>query len=239
MFLNQFKNPLIYILLSAAAVTASLGQFKDSVVILVVIVINSIIGAWQELRAEQSIRALQKLSVPKARVLRDGVEVELDSAFLVPGDVVVLVSGDKIPADLRLMASKELRVEEAMLTGESLPVTKKADAISEEGLTPGDQINMAFMGTVVVNGRGRGLVAATGVHTLLGQIAENVRSVSLTKTPLQERFEQFAKRLGLVVLGLCVLLFGVGFALGMEKLELFMTAVAMSVAMILKGYRWS
>jgi len=234
-FLNQFKNPLIYILLSAAAVTASLGQFKDSVVILVVIVINSIIGAWQELRAEQSIRALQKLSVPKARVLRDGVEVELDSASLVPGDLVVLVSGDKIPADLRLMASKELRVEEATLTGESLPVTKKADAISEEGLTPGDQINMAFMGTVVVNGRARGLVAATGVHTLLGQIAESVLGVSLAKTPLQERFEKFTKRLGLIVLGLCVLLFGVGFALGMEKIELFMTAVAMSVAMIPEG----
>ena len=126
-------------------------------------------------------------------------------------------------------------MEEAMLTGESLPVAKKSDAISEEGLTPGDQINMAFMGTVVVSGRGRGLVAATGVHTLLGQIAESVLGVSLTKTPLQERFEKFAKRLGLVVLGLCVLLFGVGFALGMEKLELFMTAVAMSVAMIPEG----
>ena len=121
------------------------------------------------------------------------------------------------------MAAKELRVEEAMLTGESLPVTKKADAINEEGLTPGDQINMAFMGTVVVSGRGRGL------------IAENVRGVSLAKTRLQERFEQFARRLGLVVLGLCVLLFGVGFALGMERLELFMTAVGMSVAMIPEG----
>jgi Ca2+-transporting ATPase len=173
--------------------------------------------------------------VPKARVLRDGEEAEVDSASLVPGDVVVLISGDKVPADLRLLAAKELRVDEAMLTGESLPVTKKADAISEEGLTPGDQVNMAFMGTVVVNGRGRGLVAATGLHTLLGQIAENVRGVSLTKTPLQERFEKFAKRLGLVVLGLCVLLFGVGFALGMEKFELFMTAVAMSVAMIPEG----
>jgi P-type Ca2+ transporter type 2C len=234
-FLNQFRNPLIYILLSAAGVTAGLGQLKDSAVILVVIVINSIIGVWQELRAEQSIRALQKLSVPKARVLRDGVEVEVDSASLVPGDLVVLVSGDKVPADLRLVSTKELRVEEAMLTGESLPAIKKADAISEEGLTPGDQINMAFMGTLIVSGRGRGLVAATGVHTLLGQIAENVRGVSLTKTPLQESFERFAKRLGLVVLGLCVLLFGVGFALGMEKLELFMTAVAVSVAMIPEG----
>ena len=234
-FLKQFKNPLIYILLLAAAVTASLGQFKDSVVILVVIVINSVIGSWQEIRAEKSLRALQKLSVPKARVLRDGEEVEVDSVSLVPGDVVVLVSGDKVPADLRLVAAKDLRVEEAMLTGESLPATKKADEIREEGLTQGDQINMAFMGTVVVSGRGRGLVVTTGVHTVLGQIAENVRGVSLTKTPLQERFEKFAKRLGLVVLGLCLLLFGLGFALGMEKLELFMTAVAMSVAMIPEG----
>ncbi|MBP1740002.1 MAG: ATPase, P-type (transporting), superfamily, subfamily [Deltaproteobacteria bacterium] len=234
-FLNQFKNPLIYILLLAAAVTASLGLFKDSVVILVVILINSIIGSWQELRAEQSLRALQKLSVPRARVLRNGEEVEVDSAALVPGDVVVLASGDKVPADLRLIAAKELRVEEATLTGESLPVTKKTDPIHEEGLTQGDQTNMVFMGTVVVNGRGRGLVVATGAHTVLGQIAENVRGVSLTKTPLQERFDRFAKRLGLVVLGLCVLLFAVGFALGMEKLELFMTAVAMSVAMIPEG----
>jgi len=234
-FLNQFKNPLIYILLLAAAATASLGMFKDSVVILVVIVINSIIGSWQELRAEQSLRALQKLSVPKARVLREGSEIEVDSASLAPGDVVFLASGDKVPADLRLIAAQELRVEEATLTGESLPVTKKTDAIREEGLTPGDQVNMAFMGTVVVNGRGRGLVTATGVHTLLGQIAENVRGVSLAKTPLQERFEKFAKRLGLVVLGLCLLLFAVGFALGMETIELFMTAVAMSVAMIPEG----
>ena len=234
-FLSQFRNPLIYILLLAAAVTASLGQFKDSVVILVVILINSIIGSWQEVRAEQSLKALQKLSVPKARVLRDAEEREVDSASLAPGDVVVLASGDKVPADLRLIAAQELRVEEATLTGESLPVTKKTDAIHEEGLTPGDQVNMAFMGTVVVSGRGRGLVAATGVHTVLGQIAENVRGVSLTKTPLQERFEKFAKRLGLVVLGLCVLLFAVGFALGLEKLELFMTAVAMSVAMIPEG----
>lgn len=234
-FLNQFKNPLIYILLLAAAATASLGMFKDSVVILVVIVINSIIGSWQELRAEQSLRALQKLSVPKARVLRDGSEIEVDSASLAPGDVVLLASGDKVPADLRLIAAKELRVEEATLTGESLPVAKTIDALKEAGLTPGDQINMAFMGTVVVNGRGRGLVIATGVHTLLGQIAENVRGVSLAKTPLQERFEKFAKRLGLVVLGLCLLLFAVGFALGMETIELFMTAVAMSVAMIPEG----
>ncbi|EFK95592.1 Cation transporting ATPase, partial [sediment metagenome] len=122
-------------------------MFKDSVVILVVIVVNSIIGSWQELRAEQSLRALQKLSVPKARVLRDGEEVELDSASLAPGDVVLLASGDKVPADLRLIAAKELRVEEATLTGESLPVAKTIDALKEEGLTPGDQINMAFMGT--------------------------------------------------------------------------------------------
>jgi Ca2+-transporting ATPase len=234
-FFNQFRNPLIYILFLAAAVTASLGQFKDAFVILVVIGINSVIGSWQELRAEQSLRALQKLSVPKARVLRDGKETEVESASLAPGDVVLLTSGDKVPADLRLISVQELRIEEATLTGESLPVTKKTDTISEEGLSPGDQVNMAFMGTVVVSGRGRGLVAATGAHTVLGQIAENVRGVSLTKTPLQERFERFAKRLGLVVLGLCVVVFAVGFVLGLEKLELLMTAVAMSVAMIPEG----
>jgi len=234
-FLNQFKNPLIYILLAAAAVTASLGQFKDAAVILAVIVVNSIIGSWQELRAERSIRALARLSVPKARAVREGKELEVESTSLVPGDVVSLTSGDKVPADLRLLAAKDLKIEEAMLTGESQPVFKTAEILREEGLTPGDRTNMAFMGTMVLSGRGRGIVTATGIHTLLGQIAEDVRNVSLAKTPLQERFEGFAKRLGLIVLGLCVVLFGVGFALGMERLELFMTAVAMSVAMIPEG----
>jgi P-type Ca2+ transporter type 2C len=234
-FLNQIKNPLIYILLSAAAVTASLGQIKDSFVILTVIIINSIIGSWQEARAEQSIRALKKLSVPRARVFRDGDEIEVDSVSLVPGDMVTLISGDRVPADLRLVSVKELKVEEAMLTGESMPVFKTTDVIKGDGLTPGDQTNMAFMGTAVLNGRAKGVITATGVHTLLGQIAENVRNVSLAKTPLQESFERFAKRLGLIVLGLCILLFGIGFALGMEKLEIFMTAVAMSVAMIPEG----
>jgi Ca2+-transporting ATPase len=234
-FLNQFKNPLIYILLSAAAVTATLGQFKDAVVILVVIIINAIIGSWQEMKAERSIRALERLSVPRARVIREGQEIEMESALLVPGDVVALASGDKVPADLRLLAAKDLKVEEATLTGESMPVFKSEGILREDGLTPGDQKNMAFMGTVVVSGRGRGVVTATGTRTLLGQIAENVRNVSLVKTPLQERFERFAKRLGMIVLGLSVLFFGLGFALGMEKLELFMTAVALSVAMIPEG----
>lgn len=160
-FLNQIKNPLIYILLSATAVTASLGQFKDSLVILVVIIINSIIGSWQELRAERSIRALGRLSVPKARVIREGQELEVESASLVPGDVVALASGDKVPSDVRLLAAKDLKVEEAMLTGESMPVFKTAEVIREDGLSPGDQTNMAFMGTMVLSGRGRGVVTAT------------------------------------------------------------------------------
>jgi len=233
--LAQVKNPLIYILFAAAAVTSSLGHFKDSAVILIVIVINSSIGFWQELRAEQSIRSLKSLVKAKAWVRRDGKEAEIDSEGLVPGDVVLLASGDRIPADLRLISATELRIEEAALTGESVPVEKNSEALEDPNLPPGDRLNMAFMSTMIVAGRGLGVVTATGSGTLMGQIAEDVRTVSLAKTPLQERFERFAKRLGLAVLGLILLVFGLGLALGMETMDLFMTAVAMAVAIIPEG----
>ncbi|MFP4516905.1 MAG: cation-translocating P-type ATPase [Desulfovibrionales bacterium] len=234
-FLQQFKNPLIYILILAVVVTASLGEFKDSAVILAVILINAIIGSWQELKAEKSIRALRSMVQPQARVIRQGREVEVPTESIVPGDIVLLTSGERVPADIRLLEAKELRIEEAALTGESLPSSKTALPLKERGLTAGDQENMAFAGTTVLSGRGRGMVVATGVFSLLGQIAERVRNVELTKTPLQQRFERFAKLLGLAVLGLAVVVFGLGFALGLPTLELFMTGVAMSVAIIPEG----
>jgi P-type Ca2+ transporter type 2C len=234
-FFDQVKNPLIYILFAAAAVTAVLGHFKDSAVILAVIVINSAIGFWQEFRAEQSMRSLRQLVKASAWVVRGGREIEIGSEDLVPGDVVLLASGDRVPADLRLISTTELRIEEAALTGESVPSDKSTAVLDDARLPPADRTNMAFMSTIVVAGRGRGVVTTTGLATLMGQIAEDVRSVRLAKTPLQERFERFAKRLGLAVLGLALLVLGLGLVLGLDTFDLFMTAVAMAVAIIPEG----
>jgi magnesium-transporting ATPase (P-type) len=162
LLLHQFTSPLIYILMLAAVVTFFLEEYKDTGVIVAVILLNALIGYTQELKAEKNVRALKKLVVAKARVIRDGRELEIDSEGLVPGDMVVLASGSKVPADLRLTKTLELRVEEAMLTGESLPAEKNSQPIPEDNLTSGDQRNMAFMGTVVVNGGG-GNRAADGI----------------------------------------------------------------------------
>ncbi|MDP2992278.1 MAG: HAD-IC family P-type ATPase, partial [Deltaproteobacteria bacterium] len=147
--LHQFTSPLIYILLVAAIVTSLLKEYIDTGVIMTVVILNAIIGYIQEFKAEESVRALKKMVVPRARVIRRSKEKEINSEELVPGDIVLLASGAKVPADLRLFKTMELRIEEAMLTGESIPAEKTASTIKEDNLTPGDQRNMAFMGTVV------------------------------------------------------------------------------------------
>jgi len=235
MLLHQFQDPLIYILLLASGVAAVLGQVKDAGVILAVLLINAGIGFFQEIKAEKNIRALRRMVVPLAKVLRDGVETVEESARLVPGDVVNLASGDRIPADLRLLHVNGLLVEEAMLTGESLATQKATEALDEANLTPGDQRNMAFMGSIVISGRGRGVVGATGNSTLLGRIATQVQGVTSAKTPLQSRMEQFAHRLGLFALVFCVVLFVTGLFLGFKVTDLFMIAIAMAVAIIPEG----
>ncbi|HED00705.1 MAG TPA: HAD family hydrolase [Proteobacteria bacterium] len=233
--LHQFTSPLIYILLVAAIVTALLKEYIDTGVIMAVVILNAVIGYIQEFKAEESVRALKKMVVPKARVIRRSKEKEIDSEELVPGDIVLLASGAKVPADLRLFKTMELRIEEAMLTGESIPVEKIASTIKEDNLTPGEQRNMAFMGTVVVNGRAKGIVVETGQGTNLGQIAKEMREVSEIKTPLQEKLERFAKLIGLVVTGFSVVVFGAGIMLGAKASEMFMTAVATAVSAIPEG----
>ncbi len=233
--LHQFASPLIYILLLAAVVTFFLQEFIDTGVILAVVGLNAVIGYTQEYKAEQGVRALKRLLVSKARVVRDGHEKEIDGAELVPGDVVLLASGARAPADLRLLHVNELRVDEAMLTGESLPVEKKIHAIADENITPADQINMAFMGTAVVNGRARGVVVATGSKSVLGQIAGDVRDIGATKAPVQEKIERLARIVGMYVMAASAALFGVGLALGENATEMFMVAVATAVAAIPEG----
>lgn len=233
--LHQFTSPLIYILLIAALVTLLLKEYIDSGVIMAVVLLNAVIGYLQEYKAEESVRALENLLVAKARVIRDGHEQEIAGHELVPGDVVLLASGSRVPADLRLLQAIELRIDEAMLTGESLPVEKQTATITEDDLPPADQLNMAFMGTAVVNGRAKGLVIATAGQTILGTIAGEVREIGLVKAPIQVKIEQFARTIGLLVLGASSLLFVVGLLLGETVKQMFMVAVAAAVATIPEG----
>ncbi len=232
---HQFKSPLIYILIIAAIVTFLLREYIDTGVIMAVVILNAIIGYIQEFKAEESMRALKKMVLPKARVVREGKEKEITGEQLVPGDIVVMASGGKVPADLRLFKTIELKIEEAALTGESIPVEKMTSSIKEANLTPGDQINMAFMGTIAVSGRGRGVVVETGTRTVLGQIAEQVREVSAAKTPVQDKLDRFAKLIGIVVIGFSSAVFGIGVWLGEKASEIFMVAVATAVSAIPEG----
>ena len=233
--LHQFTSPLIYLLLIAGVITFLLHEYIDTGVILAVLLINAIIGFVQEMKAEESVRSLKKLMVARARVIRDGHEQEVAAADLVPGDLVLLASGARVPADLRLLQAFELRVDESMLTGESLPAEKKSAAITVENLVPADQTNMAFMGTAVVNGRGRGIVVATGRQTLLGGIAGEVHDIGQTKAPIQEKIDRFARTVGLLVIATSSLLFLMGWLLGNSVKDMFLTAVAAAVGAIPEG----
>lgn len=233
--LHQFKSPLIYILIIAAIVTALLGDYIDTGVIGAVVILNAVVGFFQEYKAETSVRALKGMVVAKARVIRGGKEGDIPTEELVPGDIVLLASGVKVPADVRLMEVTELRAEEAALTGESLPVEKAAGPIVDDNLTAGDQTNMAFMGTVIVNGRARGIVVETGTKTVLGQIARDVKELSVTETPLQRKIVRFAHFVGLLVLASGVAIIALGLFIGMRLPDLFSTAVAAAVATVPEG----
>jgi Ca2+-transporting ATPase len=233
--LHQFTSPLIYILLIAGVVTIFLQEYIDSGVIFAVVILNAIIGYFQEYKAEESVRALRRMVVPKAKVIRDGREKEIRSEELVPGDIVLLASGTRVPADLRIIHAIELKTDESLLTGESLPVEKTYHALKEENLIPGDQKNMAFMGTVVVNGRAKGIVVETAAKTVLGSIAREVKEIGTVKAPLQEKIHGFAKAIGFIVLGASVALFFIGILIGESVKDMFMTAVAAAVATIPEG----
>jgi len=235
LLLHQFASPLVYILIAATAVTVLLGEYADAAVIAFVLLLNATVGYFQEQKAEESVKALAKLVVPRARVLRDGRETEVNSEELVPGDIVSLASGMKVPADIRLFKTIEMRVDEAMLTGESLPAEKSFAAIAEEHLTPGDQTNMAFMGTSVLNGRATGVVTDTGEKTVLGKIANEVRDVSAAQPPIQVKIGKFARMIGYLAVGGAAATFGLGVLLGFGFSEMFRTAVAVAVATVPEG----
>jgi P-type Ca2+ transporter type 2C len=233
--MRQVKSPLIYILIAAAVVTALLGEFVDTAVILAVVVLNSVVGFIQEYRAEQALQALAKMTAPRARVRRDGREVEIDAAKIVPGDVVLLESGGKVPADLRLFRAVDLQVEEAILTGESVPVVKKTEAIDDPTAPLGDRLNLAFMGTSVVRGRGAGVVIATGMATAFGRIASDVQAVGEVQSPLQVRLAAFSRLIAVLGLLVTAAVFLLGLAVGEPIAAIFLTAVATAVAVVPEG----
>ena len=234
-YLRQFKNPLVYLLLAAALVSLMVGEWTDAGFIFVVLQFNAAIGAYQEWRAEASAEALDVLVRKFAVVLRDGVPRRVEAAELVPGDVVRLVSGALVPADLRLLGARELSVDESLLTGESLPVAKKVDALFAAEAPLGDRRNMLYAGTTVLSGRVTGAVAATGRDTEIGRIAEVLARGDMAPPPLVVRLERFSRVVGVATLLLIALLGAVQLAQGLPLATVFLVAVALAVAAIPEG----
>lgn len=234
-FLMQFADFMVLILLAASLISGLLGDWIEAVVILAIVVVNAVLGVYQEGRAEKAIAALQKLSSPQARVLRAGVQQLLDSDQLVPGDIVLLEAGDIVPADLRLLESVNLKVEEASLTGESVPVEKDATFQTAEQISLGDRSNLLFSSTSVTYGRAVGVVCTTGTKTEIGQIANRLKGIKEEATPLQQNLTKLGKTLGLLCLIVCAIVFGVGVLRGGEVLDTFMIAVSLAVAAIPEG----
>lgn len=230
-FLRQFASPLVYILLVALGITLLLGEFVDAGVIALAIFLDVVIGFFQERKAEASVRALMRLLTPKAHVVRDGRVREIESRFLVPGDRVLLESGARVPADLRLDSTKALMVDESLLTGESVPVHKRAGRMAEN-LPLADRVNMAYTGTIVTSGRGQGYVVKTGAATELGAIAETIRKEEKAETPLQQRMSRFSRVIAIGILLACALSFAIGIARGHSVAEMFVLAVALAVGAI-------
>lgn len=235
MFLSEFNDVLILILLAAAVISAYLGEWLDASAIFIVVLLNAIIGFVQEYRAERAIEALKKLVSPGARVIRDGHEMRILARDLVPGDIVILEAGDRIPADCRLLETATTLCDESTLTGESTPVAKDANASVADGSAVADRENMAFMGTALVHGRAKGLVVATGMRTEFGRIAKMMQEVEHEDTPLQKRLEVLAKQLGAIFLTVSAVVFAGGYLTGVPALEMFLTAISLAVAAIPEG----
>jgi Ca2+-transporting ATPase len=234
-FLSQFGSPLNWVLLGAALLSLLMKEFSDGAVIVFIVFLNAAIGFYQEYKAEQSVRALRKMVVSAARVVRGGTEQQVKAADLVPGDIILLASGDKVPADARLVWGHSLRVDEAMLTGESVAASKDPAVLSDEKAQIGDRKNMLYMATAVVSGRARAVVTGTGSATEIGSIASLMQGTESAKTPLQEKFEQFSKILGFGLLGVAAVILTLGVSRGEPLKEMLMTVIAVIVASIPEG----
>jgi Ca2+-transporting ATPase len=235
LFIAQLQDWLIYVLFVAVVITLFMGEYIDAIIILIVIILNAVLGVVQEIKAGNAIEALQKIASPKAIVKRDGNMKEVDSETLVPGDILILDTGRFIAADIRLIESANLQVEESSLTGESVPSSKDASELHDEDTSLGDRNNSAFMSTLVTYGRGVGVVTATSMQTEVGKIANIIGNEQQSKTPLEERLDKLGKTLGLLAIGICVFIFIVAWFQGRELLEMFLTSVSLAVASIPEG----
>jgi Ca2+-transporting ATPase len=242
LFFAQLNDLLIYVLLVAAILTIVASaleghvEYTDAIIILAVVLINALIGVFQESKAEKAVEALKKMSTPKALVRRDNQAIEVDSHQLVPGDIVILEAGRLIPADLRIIESMNLQIEESALTGESVPVSKDAKLVlNQEKVALGDQVNMAFMSTLVTYGRGEGVVVLTGMKTEMGKIATILDTDTKDITPLQKKLDELGKMLGLLAIVVCLVIFGLGAIQGKDLIEMFITAISLAVAAIPEG----
>ncbi|MCX7780482.1 MAG: cation-translocating P-type ATPase [Negativicutes bacterium] len=241
-FINQFKDFLVLILIAASIVSALVGEIADSVVIIAIVILNAALGVFQEAKAEKALEALKRMAAPNSKVIRDGNLLTVPSRELVVGDVVILEAGDYVPADVRILEAINLKVEEASLTGESVPVEKNA-AVIEGDVPLGDRHNMGFMSTIVTYGRGKGMVIGTGMQTEIGKIAEMLQSYEEEQTPLQRKLEEFGKYLGTLCLVVCAIVFALGIyngyrdgTLSMSEIQLLlMTAISLAVAAIPEG----
>ena len=240
-FLEQFKDLMVIILIIAALISAGVAtmqgsseEWLDAAVILVIVMVNAVLGFVQTYRAERTMQALREMAAPHATVVRDGRETSIPSRELVPGDVMLVTAGDSISADARLLESANLKTNEASLTGESLPVNKRAAEALDRETFLADRKNMLFSGCTVDHGRGRAVVTATGMSTELGRIAKMVQREDET-TPLQRKLDKLGKQLGIMILGICVFIFAVGVARGVEVQDMFLTSVSLAVAAIPEG----
>lgn len=233
--LAQFNDFLVLILIIASGVSFAVGERTDALVILAIVIINALLGLYQEGRAEKALEALKKMAAPNAKVIRDGGTTVVPANTLVPGDIVLLESGDIVPGDLRLIESSNLKIEEASLTGESLPVEKDASITFDKEMALGDRSNMAYMSTIVTYGRAKGVVVGTGHDTEIGKIATMIQTFEDDITPLQRKLDQLGKYLGIACILVCGLVFGIGLLQGRDLLEMFMVAVSLAVAAIPEG----
>lgn len=240
-FIKQFNDFMIIILIIASVISLILAKlngtndYVDSIIIIGIVIFNAVLGLIQESKAEKSIEALQKMSSPTAKVKRDGKISEISTEELVPGDIVLLEAGKFVPADCRLITSHQLKIEEAALTGENIPVQKDANVILKHDVSTGDMINMAFSTTIVINGHGEAVVTETGMNTKVGKIAGMIMENTSSETPIQKKLAQVGKSLGVICLAICFLIFIIGIFKQIEIKEMFMTSVGLAVAAIPEG----
>ena len=233
--LAQFKDFLVIILIIASIISYIVGEKVDAIVILAIVIINALLGLYQEGRAEKALEALKKMTSPNAKVIREGNTTVVPANSLVPGDIVLLDAGDIVPSDLRLIESSNLKIDESSLTGESLAVEKNAEITWDREVSLGDRNNMAYMSTIVTYGRGKGFVVETGHNTEIGKIATMIQGYEDDTTPLQKKLDQLGKYLGIACIIVCVLVFGIGMLQGRDLLDMFMIAISLAVAAIPEG----